>query len=166
MATASPVRASVDCSLQRQLRCGSVASSAQSPRGAGRACQHSSVYTRSSVARGGLALEATCLDQVDFGVSQLEVGASLGGCAAKLVLRRNEVKDQRKRWSSRKIHGDQHAAESKKASSSLAAKLADRQPTLAHIVLRAQHAKEAAAYQASGVCDDRAESKRIRSRGQ
>ena len=93
------------------------------------------------------------------------MSAIAGGNAAKLMLCRNEVKEQRKRWSSSKIHGDQVAAESK-ASSSLAVKLADRQPTLSRIVLRAQLAKETAAYQASCVGDVPTTSKRIRSRRQ
>merc|ERR1712216_501878 len=102
----------------------------------------------------------------DCGVSQRQMGAISGGDAAKLMLRRNEVKEQRKRWSSSKIHGDQVVAESK-ASSSLAIKLADRQPTLARIVLRAQLAKETAAYQASCAGDvPTTTSKRIRSRRQ
>lgn len=161
---ALPARASLDCSLPRKQRCEIAASTAKSPR-AGSSCQHSTVNTKQGAARRGLALEATCLDQVDFGVSQRGAAAIPGSNAAKLMLRRNEVKDQRKRWSISKVDGDQLAAESK-ASSSLAAKLGDRQPTLARIVLRAQHAKETAAYQASGVRDVSNKSKRIRSRGQ
>ena len=61
---------------------------------------------REGVAQRGRVLEAACLDQVDFGASQITGGASLGRNAAKLLLRRNEVKDQRKRWSSSKIMGE------------------------------------------------------------
>jgi len=98
---------------------------------------------------------------VDFGVSQTTGANLLGGNAAKLLLRRNEVKDQRKRWSSSKITGDPDAA-SAQASSALAAKLADRQPTLSRIVLRAQQAKDLTAYHTQGL--DAVASKRIRSR--
>ena len=107
-------------------------------------CHYSAPH--SGVSRRGLALQATCFDQVDFGVSQT-IGATLGGNAAKLLLRRNDFKDQRKRWSSSKIFGDQDAASAARASTVLASKLVERQPTIARIVLRAQQVKDSNAYQ-------------------
>ena len=110
-----------------------------------------------------LALASTCLDQVDFGVPQTS-SASLGGNAAKYLMRRNELKDGKKRFNSNKIHGEE-AADAARASLALAAKLADRQPTLARIVTRAQHIRNEAMYQRVE-SRDVPTSKRIRSRGE
>jgi len=118
------------------------------------------VNARAGVAQRGRALEAACLDQVDFGASQTSGGANLGRNAAKLLLRRNEVKDQRKRWSSSKIMGEL-AADTAKASSALAAKLADKQPSMARIITRAHQATE----RLDAGKDDTPSSKRVRSRG-
>lgn len=159
MATALRARASTDYGLSPTPRCASIACPLQSFRSG----RHISTGATRSVSRRGLALQATCLDQVDFGVSQTTGANLLGGNAAKLLLRRNEVKDQRKRWSSSKITGDPDAA-SAQASSALAAKLADRQPTLARIVLRAQQVKDLTAYHTQGPGMDAVASKRIRSR--
>ena len=87
----------------------------------------------------------------------------LGRNAAVLMLRRNEMKDQRKRWGIGKLQGEL-SADSAKASSALAAKLAERQPSMARIVQRAQHVKETTEYQGTDKADAPS-SKRVRSRG-
>lgn len=89
-------------------------------------------------------------------------GEALGGNAAKLLLRRSELKDHKKRWSGLKTSGDA-SAEMATASRELAAKLADHQPTMSRIVQRAQHVKDVAEYQRAGVGAG-STSKRIRSR--
>lgn len=160
MATASRAGSSVDCGLSRTRPI--MAYPLQSSRASGAVCHYSAVTTRSGVSRRGLALQATCLDQVDFGVSQT-IGATLGGNAAKLLLRRNDFKDQRKRWSSSKISGDQDAASAARASTVLASKLVERQPTIARIVLRAQQVKDLNAYQGPRA-QESDDGRRIRSR--
>lgn len=91
-------------------------------------------------------------------------GEALSGNAAKLLLRRSELKDHKKRWSGLKTTGDE-AAEIATASRTLAAKLADRHPTISRIVQRAQHVKDAEENQRSGLGNGAStSSKRIRSR--
>lgn len=157
MATAASARLSADCGHLRTQRC---ASQPQFSSRVSGGVRHSAVNSHES--RRSLALEATCLDQVDFGVQA--TGVALGGNFARLLLRRNEVKDLRKRWSSSKILGD-HEATSAMASSALAAKLADRQPAMSRIVLRSQHVRTEAEQQRS-VASDLPSSKRIRQRDQ
>ena len=159
---ASGAHAQTASGLTRKLRSEDAASLPLIPRGlGGGACQQAGAV-RKGVARG-LALASTCLDQVDFGVPQTS-SASLGGNAAKYLMRRNELKDGKKRFNSNKIHGEE-AADAARASLALAAKLADRQPTLARIVTRAQHIRNEAMYQRVE-SRDVPTSKRIRSRGE
>ena len=72
------------------------------------------------------------LDIMDFGVNCRSGFAS--PVSANLVLRRNDAKDQRKRWNSEKIQ----SAGPKSSSDHLCEALAIHQPSVAAIVSRAQ----------------------------
>lgn len=162
MATTLRSRAlDTDGVLSRRPRCVGIANQPRSSQRQAISCQGAEACRRDT--RRGLALEATCLDQVDFGASQT-TGEALSGNAAKLLLRRSELKDHKKRWSDLKTAGNE-AAEIATASRTLAAKLADRQPTISRIVQRAQFVKNAVEYQCSELGDRASKSsKRIRSR--
>jgi hypothetical protein len=149
-------RISIDPDISRPSQRASVEcpSQSSSPRGYG-LC-HTAVGTTVSGLRRR-SLQSTCLDEVDFGVTEV----TMGGTVASLLLRLSEAKEERKRWSSSKISGDLEASR-EKASSALAAKFADRQPTMSRIVLRAQYVKSEAAYRGAR---DVPVSKRIRQRG-
>ncbi len=150
------------CGPTRAPRCASIACPPHFLEGSSRVGQRCGASSaREGVSQRGRALEAACLDQVDFGGAHTT--ALLGRNAAVLMLRRNEVKDQRKRWGIGMLQGEL-SADSAKASSALAAKLAERQPSMARIVQRAQHVKETTEYQGTGKADAPS-SKRVRSRG-
>jgi len=163
MASSATCRSLDGFGLERSPRCfGAAGPPRLSLASSGVIQRRVTVDAREGASQRGLALEATCLDEVDFGVSQTN-GAHLGGFAAKMLLQRNELKDQRKRWGESKLIGEREAATAK-ASSALAAKLSSRQPSMARIVLRAQYVKETVVYQGRG--RDEPGSKRVRSRGQ
>ncbi len=83
---------------------------------------------------------ANCLDDVDFGVPTLkEVEDSLPKpfSAGKILLRRSEIKSERKRW-----NGDKdQSSHSTGASEVLCGALRGAQPDVAMIVTRSQSAK-------------------------
>lgn len=148
------------CGLTRAPRC--VACPPHFHEGSSRVGQRcGALSAREGLSQRGRALEAACLDQVDFGGAHTT--ALLGRNTAVLMLRRNEVKDQRKRWGVGKFQGELSAA-SAKASSALAAKLSESQPSMARIVERAQNVRDASEYKGTGKADIPS-SKRIRSRG-
>mmetsp|Transcript_58819 Transcript_58819/g.120336 ORF Transcript_58819/g.120336 Transcript_58819/m.120336 type:complete len:155 (+) Transcript_58819:334-798(+) len=83
---------------------------------------------------------AKCLDDVDFGVPKLKdlEGLPQPLSAGKLILRRSEVKDQRKRWNGEKTQFCPRTG----ASEVLCGALRTEQPNVAMIVTRSQTAKQ------------------------
>mmetsp|Transcript_41592 Transcript_41592/g.83326 ORF Transcript_41592/g.83326 Transcript_41592/m.83326 type:complete len:156 (+) Transcript_41592:291-758(+) len=83
---------------------------------------------------------ADCLDDVDFGVPKLkdvEDGLPKPFSAGKILLRRSEVKSERKRW-----NGDKdQSLHATGASEVLSGALRMQQPNVATIVTRSQSAK-------------------------